>query len=42
MATMYGALGMLPVAWAWAAYALVSRKGEGDSQYRLRTAQRVS
>jgi hypothetical protein len=31
MGTMYGVMGMLPVAWAWAAYTLVSRKGEGDS-----------
>jgi len=30
MATMYGAMGMLPIAWAWAAYALVTRKGESD------------
>jgi hypothetical protein len=31
MATMYGVMGMMPIAWAWAAYTLVSRKGQGDS-----------
>jgi hypothetical protein len=31
MATMYGVMGMMPFAWAWAAYTLASRKGQGDS-----------
>ena len=37
MATMYGVLGMVPFAWAWAAYTLVSRKGQGDLGHRSPT-----